>query len=190
MAYIGSFDANTVQPSDFSALPAGDYTCAITSSEFKTSKSGGQYLALTYQVLDGPKKGRMIWHNLNLGSSNPQAVEISQRDLSAICRAVGKMTIQDSAELHDIPHVLTLGYVPAKGEWPEKNNIKKWAPTGGTSPATAFKTVPVATATPAPRQAPAAAPAAPAGTPPWKKTPAAPVVPADAGVNFDDDVAF
>jgi len=187
MAYLGNFNANDIEPSDFSALPAGDYTCAIISSEFKQSKAGGQYLALTYQVLDGPKKGRMIWHNLNLGSTNPQAVEISQRDLSAICRACGKMTIQDSAELHDIPHVLTLGYVPAKGEWPEKNNIKKWQPTGTTSPAAAFKTVPAAVTTPkaAPRSAAPVAPAAPAGTPPWKKAPAAPVA-----EPIDDDVAF
>jgi hypothetical protein len=184
MAYIGTFDSTTIAPSDFSALPAGDYTCAITASEFKQSKAGGQYLALTYQVLEGPKKGRMIWHNLNLGSSNPQAVEISQRDLSAICHAVGKKVISDSAELHDIPHVLTLGYVPAKGEWPEKNNIKKWSTTGSASPATAFKTVPVATHAPV-THAPTPAAAAPAGTPPWKKSPAAPVA-----ESIDDDVAF
>ena len=42
MAYLGSFDANTVEPADFSALPAGDYSVLISSSQWKPAKSGGQ----------------------------------------------------------------------------------------------------------------------------------------------------
>ena len=106
MAYLGSFDANTVEPADFSALPAGDYSVLISSSEWKPAKSGGQYLSLTLQVLEGPHQGRFLWHNLNLNHPTAQAAEIAQRELSAICRAVGRMTIEDTEQLHDIPMIV------------------------------------------------------------------------------------
>ena len=127
MAYLG-FDANTVEPADFTALPTGDYAVIITDSEFKDSKRGTQYLSLTYQVIEGQGKGRNLWHNLNLSHPNPKAQEIAQRELSAICRAVGKMEIQDSAELHNIPHRVHVTFVPAKDDFPEGNRIKKWMP--------------------------------------------------------------
>ena len=163
MAYLGNFDASTVEPADFSALPAGDYTAIVSASEFKTTRNGdGQYLALTFQIVDGPHKGRYIWHNLNLQNKNHKAEEIAQRELSAICRAVGKMQVTDSEQLHDAPMKITVAYLPAKGDWPEKNQIKKWEPLVAAVPAK-----------------PAAVPAKPAAVPaqvqqaasvpPWKR---------------------
>lgn len=179
MAYLGSFDANTVEPSDFSALPAGDYTAIISNSEWKDSKSGPQYLALTYQILEGPAKGRYVWHNLNLNSVNATARDISQRDLSAICRATGRMAISDSDELHDIPHVIRVAYIPPKGEWPEKNQIKKWSIIGE-----AQAPQPAPRPQPAPQRAGATPPPA---TPPWR--PKADPAP-EAVVDFDSDMPF
>lgn len=220
MAYLGNFDANTVEPADFSALPQGDYPVIISASEWRDAKNGaGQYLSLTFQVIDGPAKGRYVWHNLNLNNQNSKAVEIAQRELSAICRAVGRMTINDSAMLHDIPLLVHVAYVPPKGEWPEKNQIKKWMPMTATqaaapvrapaaapaAPRAPVASAPVAPAAPrapaaAPPRPPAApaappAPAAPAATgktPPWKKAPPA-VDPQPVMVDGDlddDDVPF
>lgn len=166
MAYIGNFDASQIEPADFSALPAGDYTVLISNSEFKNSKAGESYLALTLQVVDGPYSGRYLWHNLNLQHSNPKAVEIAQRELSAICRAVGKMVVQDSAELHDIPLIIKVAYIPprdnpAGGQWPEKNQIKQWkstqSPNGNTATAVARPAPAAKPPVPTPPAAPAAA---------------------------------
>ena len=207
MAYLGmSFDANTVEPADFSALPAGDYPAMITASEWKTAKSGDQYLALTLQVIEGHHSGRFLWHNLNIMSSSAKAQDIAQRELSAICRATGKMQISDSADLHDHPVIIKVAYLAAQndgkgGQWPEKNQIKQWKPAGSaTTPAAApaaQKAPPVAAA-PRPASAPptaaaaaprpaAAPPKAPPPVAPWKKAPAAPVEPAES---IDDDIEF
>jgi hypothetical protein len=103
-----NFNANTVEPSaDFEAIPPGKYLAAITESEMKPTKSGqGQYLQLTFQLLDGPYKGRYLWARLNLQNPNPTTVQIAKGELSAICRACGVMTPQDSVELHNIPLVV------------------------------------------------------------------------------------
>jgi len=88
-------------------IPAGKYLAAITESEFKPTKSGGgQYLELTFQLLDGEHKGRNLWARLNLQNPNETAMTIARSDLSAICRAVGVMTPKDSLELHNIPLVI------------------------------------------------------------------------------------
>lgn len=188
MAFLGmNFDANTVEPADFSALPAGDYTAMITASEWKTAKSGDQYLALTLQIVDGHYTGRLLWHNLNIMSSSQKAQDIAQRELSAICRATGKMQISDSAELHDQPVIIKVAYLPPQddgkgGTWPEKNLIKQWKSAAAVAPV-ARPTAPAAR--PAPRTAPSAAPApskAVAGKP-WMKTPVAAPGP-------DDEIAF
>lgn len=204
MAYLGmSFDANTVEPADFSALPAGDYPAMITASEWKTSKSGDQYLALTLQVIEGHHSGRFLWHNLNIMSSSAKAQDIAQRELSAICRATGKMKISDSAELHDHPVIIKVAYIAAQddgngGTWPEKNQIRQWKPAGAAAapvtPATPKAPPPAPTPAAAPKSPPPAAPrpaAAPPKAPPpvapWKKAPAAPVEPAES---LDDDIEF
>lgn len=173
MAYLGDFDASTIEPADFSALPAGDYTAIISASEFKLTKThGGQYLALTFQIVDGPYQGRYLWHNLNLKNANPKAEEIAQRELSAICRATGQMRITDSNQLHDIPMKIAVAYLPPKGEFPEKNAIKKWEPTGVAAAKAAKPSAPAtgASAHPAAKAAQPSAPATGASVPPWKRS--------------------
>ena len=185
MAYLGDFDANAVEPADFSALPTGDYLVIISNSEFRATKNGsGQYLMLAFQVIDGPRKGRYLWHNLNLQNQNPKAEEIAQRELSAICHATGRMRISDSEELHNIPHLIHVVYIPAKGEFPEKNQIKKWTRMFE-APATS---APPAAASPARKAASPAPDPNPEGKiPPWKRQ-KPPTL--EAAVDPDDDVPF
>ncbi len=93
----------------YEALPPGEYPAVITSSQLKPTRRGdGHYLELTFRVIEGPHKGRLLWSRLNLDNPSPQAVEIAQGELSAICRAVGVMRPRDSIELHDIPLSVTV----------------------------------------------------------------------------------
>ena len=202
MAFIGNFNANDVEPADFSAIPSGNYPALITSSEFRTTKSGdGQYLVLAIQIIDGAKKGRMLWHNLNLINSNPKAVEIAQRELSAICRATGAMQIDNSEVLHNLPMKITVAFIPAgpdrKGVYREESNqIKKWAALTAPAASAAATPAPAAprpatTAAPArpaaPPKAPPAPPAAVAGKP-WGPKAHEPVPKAAGGI--EDDIPF
>jgi hypothetical protein len=108
MVSLNGFDATQVEPAAaFDPLPADKYLVAITESEFKPTKAGtGRYLQLTFQVLEGPFKGRYLWSRLNLENPNAVAVKIAYAELSAICRAVDVLQPKDSVELHNLPLVV------------------------------------------------------------------------------------
>jgi hypothetical protein len=105
MANLNGFNAAEVEPtSNFDPLPAGKYLAAITETEMKPTKNGsGNYLQLTFTIIDGPYKNRVLWARLNLKNPNATAVKIAMSELSAICRATGVMTPRDSIELHNLP---------------------------------------------------------------------------------------
>lgn len=111
MAHLNNFDASQVEPSvALQPIPAGPYIAIITESESKATKAGdGRYLQLTFQIIEGEHKGRLVWARLNLENKNQTAVEIARAELSAICRAVGVMKPNDSAALHNIPLEITVG---------------------------------------------------------------------------------
>lgn len=155
MANIGHFDATQVAPQeDFAPLPTGEYVAQIVDSDLKPTKNGnGHYLELTLQVTEGEGKGRKVWARLNLDNPNPKAVEIAQRELSAICHAVGKMQVRDSQELHYKPLVIRVEFVPADGvkTTRDTNEIKAWkAIAGGAATQTAQAQPAANTASPAP----------------------------------------
>ena len=129
MADLRGFDANTVNPaSDFEPIPAGKYVAVITGSEMKPTKNGtGHYLELTFEVIDGPQKGRLLWSRLNLDNPNAQAVQIAQGELSAICRAVGVMQPRDSVDLHNLPVMLTVKCKKREDTGDMTNEIKGYA---------------------------------------------------------------
>jgi len=104
MADLRGFDANQVEPtSDFEPIPAGKYLAVITESEMKPNKAGtGHFLQLTFQIMEGPFKNRLLWARLNLDNPNATAVQIARAELSAICRAVGVLAPNDSVELHNV----------------------------------------------------------------------------------------
>ena len=129
MANLNNFNANQVEPSsDFEPIPAGKYLAMITESEMKPTKSGaGSYLQLTFQILEGPYKGRFLWSRLNLNNANGTAVQIARSELSAICRAGGVMTPNDSVELHNLPLLITVKCKKRDDTGDVTNEIKGFA---------------------------------------------------------------
>ena len=88
------FDASKVEPQGaYKPIPDGEYLFLIkAAAEEKTKKAGGLMLHLECKGLsEGPAKGRELHFRINLENANPQAVEIGQKQLSAVCRAVGVM---------------------------------------------------------------------------------------------------
>ena len=176
MAAIGFFDASQVQPGGVSeVIPAGDYRMMIVDSAMENTKSGsGQFLKLTLQVIDGPHQGVTLFDRLNLVNSNPKAVEIAQRTLSAICHAVGVLQVQDSAQLHNRPLAARVAYVEGGrpdgngGVYGPSNEVKGYKPVSQQAPVQATPAQPQQQpAYQAPAQQQPAQQAAPAGTPPW-----------------------
>ena len=122
-----SFNAAEVEPSSsFDPIPAGTYTAEITDSKEKDTKSGnGSYLELTFSIIEGEFMNRLIWVRLNLKNPNATAVEIAQKDLSAICRATGVMNLTDSSQLHGKPMKVKVS-VRKSAEYGDSNEIKSY----------------------------------------------------------------
>jgi hypothetical protein len=109
MADLRGFNATDVSPSGFEPIPAGRYLAVITDSEMRPTKSGnGEYLQLTFEIIEGPYKGRLLWTRLNIVHPNVTAANIAKAELASICRAVGVLTPQDSTELHNLPLIITV----------------------------------------------------------------------------------
>jgi len=152
MASLNGFNANEVEPTtSFDPIPAGKYLAAITESEMKATKSGnGSYLQLTFTIIEGEYKNRVLWARLNLNNPNATAVKIARGELSAICRAVGVMQPKDSVELHNLPLVIAVKLKKREDTGELTNEIKGYEAK--------------AAAAGQPQQAPATD-----NTPPWKR---------------------
>jgi len=169
MANLGTtFDASTVDPTQpFEVLPPGKYVVQIVASEMRVTKDGqGRYLWLELDVLEGDCAGRKLFDRLNLINNSPATVEFAQRTLSAICRATGRMQVQDSEDLHLVPMLADVKVQPPKNGYGESNSIR-YLPLERGVPA---GTSPVRPAAPAP------APVKPAvqaqvrpATAPWRR---------------------
>lgn len=130
MANLDGFDANEHEPlAELGALPAGEYLAMATESEMKQTKSGnGEYLQITWKVIDGPAKDRLLWSRLNLKNQNQTAVEIAKRELSAICHAVGVIRPKRSEELHGVPVLLKVSTRKRPDTGELTNEIKGYKP--------------------------------------------------------------
>ena len=129
MANLNGFNATDVDPATtFEPLPAGKYLAAISESEMKATKSGsGNYLQLTFTILEGDYKNRILWARLNLNNSNATAVKIARSELSAICHAVGVLQPRDSVDLHNLPLVITVKCKKREDTGDLTNEIKGYA---------------------------------------------------------------
>lgn len=100
-----AFNAQTVQPTAaLDPVPSDNYTVMITKSEEKpTKKQDGSYIELELSIQQGQYKGRKVYDRLNIKNTNETAVTIAYSTLSAICHVTGRLNIQDTAQLHNVP---------------------------------------------------------------------------------------
>ncbi len=129
MANLNGFNANDVEPTvAFEPIPAGKYLASITASEMKPTRNGkGSYLQLEFAVLDGEYKGRKVWDRLCINHPNAMTQRIARGTLSAICRSTGVMQPRDSAELHNIPVLITVKCKKREDNGELTNEVKGYA---------------------------------------------------------------
>ena len=132
-----NFNASEVAPqqSGYEPRPAGEYTMQVVNSDMRTTKSGtGQYLWLEFDILSGPVRGK-FFERLNLFNYNAKAVDIANRQLSAICNAIGIVSLQDSEQLHMKPIKVVLKISESKDG--SLQNTAKYFPASAAPTATA-----------------------------------------------------
>ena len=90
---------------NFRVIPPGIYNVVIVDSGLKPTKAGnGQYLELTYQIIEGPEVGQTVKDRINIVNPSVDAQRIGRSQLRKICDAVGhKGQLKDSCQLHNKP---------------------------------------------------------------------------------------
>ena len=159
------FNAEEVEPANFDPLPEGKYQVVMSASAMKPTKdANGAYLELELTVIDGPYSNRKVWARLNLDNPSAAAVKIARQQLSALCRAVGVLTINDSAELHNRPLLIYVVCKPRGDGNGLTNEVKSFEALSSASTASTPATT-VSPATTAPSTTTATPGAAPWGRP-------------------------
>lgn len=125
-----NIDENEEVTTDFDPLPDGVYMAHVIESDMVPTKNGtGEMLKLTHEILQEPYVGRRIWTNLNIVNASAEAQKIGRGQLSSLCKACGKIgTVEDSLEVHEIPHLIKLKTEEGKGEYKAKNKIVGYYP--------------------------------------------------------------
>ena len=119
------FNAKNVDPStEFKPLPAGDYQVIVTTSKIGPTKAGtGTIITFKLKVMDGPEIDKVLFDRINYKNANPQAQEIGQQNLSALCHAVGVLEPEDTEQLHNIPFMVAVA-VKISANYGAQNEIK------------------------------------------------------------------
>ena len=128
-----SFDANSIEITSRDPIPAGIYEALICDSEVRPTRSGnGKGINLTFEILSGPHKGRKVFAWINFQHPKAEAQRIGQEELARICKAVGVGKLDDTAQLHNLPMMIT-GAIDMDDQ--SRNVIKNSKAREGAAPA-------------------------------------------------------
>jgi hypothetical protein len=134
MAII-NFNAAAVEPQQaFEPIPADWYNVLIDESEIKpTNNQNGHYLEMRLNVIDGAYANRKLYGRFNIDNPNATAVEIAYAQLSAICRAVGVMQVDDTQLLHGKPFMVKVSVRPPRDGYEASNELKGFKACDGSA---------------------------------------------------------
>lgn len=128
---IAEFDTTNVDPAgDFTPVPDGKYTVAITNSDRRESRAtpGCFYLSVECEILEGEYKGRKLFDNLNLWHESQKAAEMAIKTLKAIQVATNQIDSKDFGQMHNIPITVKVKCVKRQDNGEMKNEIKAYLP--------------------------------------------------------------
>lgn len=155
----GGFNAADHEDDSNGDLPAGQYYIEVEKAEMRKTKNGqGIGLSVQFNVVGSvadPEayKGRKLFEWFNLQHSNPKAQQIGNAQFAALCKAMGKPSVNDTDELLG---QFAIAVVKVKND---EARIAGYKPATGQEPP--------AVAAPAPA-APTPPPAAAAAKMPWQ----------------------
>ena len=128
-----NFNAAEIDTTSRDAIPSGTYEAVVTDSEMRATKNGlGMGINLTFEILSGPHKGRKVFAWINFQHPKAEAQRIGQEELARICKAVGVGKLDDTAQLHNLPMMIT---VAIDKDDQSRNVIKNYKAREGAAPA-------------------------------------------------------
>lgn len=134
---------------DYELLPAGWYTCTISTAELANTKSGtGQKIALRYTVTGPTHQGRVVFGNINIRNQSTKAEEIGRQQLGELMRAINIPRLTDTDQLIGASLSIKVAVRearvdPATGQrYEAQNEVKGFKADGAGSAAPKPSTVP------------------------------------------------
>lgn len=138
MAQLGTtFDPSSAPPSErsFDLIPKSWQPMQVVESDMQATRDGtGQMASFTFEIIDGPFKGRKIWKRMNVVNKSAQAQEIGRRELADLCRAVGLASITDTEQTHGKPFTGRVGVEKGDGQYEDKNTVVGFKPFENPAP--------------------------------------------------------
>lgn len=120
------FDLNEYESSgtrDYSPIPKGEYTIKCTDAEVKTTRSGGEMIAATFEVVGGEHDGRKVWNNYNIHNDSEKAQKIGREQVASWARACGKPNATSFDELLERKFIASIDIEKGKDGYADKNRI-------------------------------------------------------------------
>jgi hypothetical protein len=112
----------TPEPSSFDPLPEGTYNGMIVKALEKVSQtSGNAYASLEIEIIDGQYKGRKVYDNLFLHSTNATAQNIARAKLNGIATSLDLAVINGEQDFLFKPLAVSVN-IDKDG----KNQVKKY----------------------------------------------------------------
>jgi hypothetical protein len=127
------FDSRKVeakQPGDKAPpIPEGAYQVAVSSTDLRNNKSNtGQLLEVKFAVIQGEYQGRTLATWLNIRHASAQTQTIAQAQLSALCRACGIVTLDDTSDFVNKTLVVKVSVRKRADTGDMTNNIDEFHP--------------------------------------------------------------
>ena len=108
---------------DYSPIPKGEYTIKCTDAETKTTRSGGEMIAATFEVVGGEYDGRKVWNNYNIHNDSEKAQKIGREQVASWARACGKPNASSFDELLERKFIASIDIEKGKDGYADKNRI-------------------------------------------------------------------
>lgn len=114
----------------YGLIPEGNYNAIIDSAEWKTAKSGSEYLNIKFKLTGPTHTGRFIWSMFNLLHHNSQVQNIAKQGLKRILVAIDKPDLEPKTKeevIHAIVNKVVSGkvvIVEGQNGYQDKNDIR------------------------------------------------------------------
>jgi hypothetical protein len=132
-----SVDSVPVSTSNYDPVPEGWYNAVIHSAEVKTTKAGnGKYLNIRYDITGENHAGRVVFGMITVQNPNTTAETIGQQQLGELCRAIGKVVLNDTDELLGATLSIKVA-ISAREGYDPRNEVKGFKALKGGMPSVA-----------------------------------------------------
>lgn len=109
---------------DNSVIPKGWYPAIVTASDVGPTSNGlGIIAKFTFEVVDGPNKGKKVFTNFNVKNPTETAQRIGLGMLSSLAKACNRPQFDDTTELHNIHVLIKVDIDPGNEKYAERNKI-------------------------------------------------------------------